>query len=1053
MDTVYFTIGTKSFRPLATNMAAVFESVNGVPMFVIGDEHVAYLPPMPSECFIKAYLWDLAPKGTKRIVYADADMLPVRPLGVLPTAPFSAVRDIGNEWERKNGRADIVSDIKNYFNAGFFVATREAIPAFEMLKMHRLFNLNASIVHDQSWFNQIVQRVLGGWNELPPTWNRLTFDSKFDRNEPDVKMFHFICDIGKKIVAQAQKDVLGDQILYVTIGTGPYHEMAENFAKLFERINGKKVFIITDEMVKHLEMHSPHFIKAHLWDLLPPGTKRFCYMDCDILPMLPLGEPPDSAFCAVPEPSAPAWERKNGYPFADGIKDYFNSGVLVCDRRSIPVFDAMKLHRFLNHNFSFMKDQTWFNHFVQIILGGYTPLPATWNWFLYDNELPKNTDAKMFHFIMDPQKKKVIKLQKEKLNTVAQQVSDAMSSLQNGTRTPGILIDSSDPAHFSVRMVDDVCAQGEKKLKIHVYAIAKNESKFVERFMKSCAGADGVHVLDTGSTDDTAEKLRQLGAHVTVPAIAYTPWSSVEEYDAIVLRGGRPWRFDMARNESLKRVPEDADICICIDLDETLVNGWRGVVEKAWTENGRMFTSRLTYKYAWSPDKVFPYNKIHCRHGYEWRYPVHETLFNVGDFNEKFAHTPSTLVRHFADASKPRSQYLPLLELAVRENPNDKACAFYYCRELFFHKKYEECAREAYRFINLGIDWKIQAAAAATYAAKSFACRDDFENAERWHLRACSEEPNQREPWLALADFYKFRHNWAGMYAAAERARECEKSQDTYLNDPQAWGSAAFEAAAIAATRLGLKVEAYNRACVAATFSPEIPRLHEFEEKCRKAASIQRSTIKSERNIAVLWPSARVGKFNVGKKIWIDRANDTDKVAFWPDFVVTERPGVCAPAHKIAKQIVEMKDLPDSDIVVLASDDFIPPEGWDEFLRDSFRSHDGALIVNNGNPPYRGPVVDLPIMTVVCLRKLNGIIYHPEYYHNYADNELWDVLHELKLVKNLRGTSTPVFQHEHWRTKHRERDEVDDRTQAHAEDDRLTYERRKVLPVSERLKI
>ena len=43
------------------------------------------------------------------------------------------------------------------------------------------------------------------------------------------------------------------------------------------------------------------------------------------------------------------------------------------------------------------------------------------------------------------------------------------------------------------------------KYKICVYAIAKNESKFVKRWMESMSEADMVVVLDTGSTDDTAK--------------------------------------------------------------------------------------------------------------------------------------------------------------------------------------------------------------------------------------------------------------------------------------------------------------------------------------------------------------------------------------------------------------------------------------------------------------------------------------------------------------------------------------------------------------------
>ena len=61
--------------------------------------------------------------------------------------------------------------------------------------------------------------------------------------------------------------------------------------------------------------------------------------------------------------------------------------------------------------------------------------------------------------------------------------------------------------------------------------------------------ADGVFVLDTGSTDGTPELLRQLGAHVTQEIIT-------------------PWRFDTARNRALALVPEDADLCVCTDLDE-----------------------------------------------------------------------------------------------------------------------------------------------------------------------------------------------------------------------------------------------------------------------------------------------------------------------------------------------------------------------------------------------------------------------------------------------------------------------------------------------------
>ena len=75
-----------------------------------------------------------------------------------------------------------------------------------------------------------------------------------------------------------------------------------------------------------------------------------------------------------------------------------------------------------------------------------------------------------------------------------------------------------------------------------MYAIAKNEAQFVDRFMDSMSEADWVCVLDTGSADDTVEKLRARGAIVEQKVID-------------------PWRFDTARNESMKLIPAEADVC------------------------------------------------------------------------------------------------------------------------------------------------------------------------------------------------------------------------------------------------------------------------------------------------------------------------------------------------------------------------------------------------------------------------------------------------------------------------------------------------------------
>ena len=48
-----------------------------------------------------------------------------------------------------------------------------------------------------------------------------------------------------------------------------------------------------------------------------------------------------------------------------------------------------------------------------------------------------------------------------------------------------------------------------KKYKVCVYAISKNEEKFVDRWVKSMREADKIFVLDTGFTDKTIRKIME----------------------------------------------------------------------------------------------------------------------------------------------------------------------------------------------------------------------------------------------------------------------------------------------------------------------------------------------------------------------------------------------------------------------------------------------------------------------------------------------------------------------------------------------------------------
>ena len=319
------------------------------------------------------------------------------------------------------------------------------------------------------------------------------------------------------------------------------------------------------------------------------------------------------------------------------------------------------------------------------------------------------------------------------------------------------------------------------KYHVTVYAICKNEAGFARRWMESMGEADRVVVLDTGSDDGTPELLRALGAEVAEEQIV-------------------PWRFDVARNRSLELVDENTDICVCTDLDEVFVPGWRAALERAWSPE----VQQARYRYIWNfrPDGAdgvtFLGDKIHARHGFRWVNPVFETLQWEGG-EPKTVFVPGIRLEHHADSAKPRGAYLPLLELAVEENPESGRNLYYLGREYLSHGRWVEAMKTLGRHLALpGVDWAEERCASMRCIARC--CRElgQPSEEERWLLRACGECPGLREPWVDLAGFCCRREDWHGVIYAARRALEITNRPEHELAEPEAWSEAPYDLLAVA---------------------------------------------------------------------------------------------------------------------------------------------------------------------------------------------------------------------------------------------------------------
>ena len=333
-------------------------------------------------------------------------------------------------------------------------------------------------------------------------------------------------------------------------------------------------------------------------------------------------------------------------------------------------------------------------------------------------------------------------------------------------------------------------------MKIVVYAICKNEEKFIKRWYDSMKEADDIYVLDTGSTDSSLDILKSLNINVVTKVI-------------------NPFRFDIARNESLKLVPKDVDVCVCTDIDEIFEPGWRKEIEKNWKKD----TTRLKYNYNWyivdgKPVVNFYLDKIHKRNNYKWVNPVHEIL--KPDINENIVICDNITLNHYQDFTKSRKQYLDLLELSIKEDPNNDRNMHYLGREYMYNKKWNKCIDTLIRHLNLETaTWKDERAASMRFIARSYTALKRYDEANMWLDKAINEAPYLRDAYVEKALLNYNLKNYKDVIKYCNKALKIKSHQKTYINETFSWDNTIYDLLSIAyyyENKYNLSIKNVNKA-------------------------------------------------------------------------------------------------------------------------------------------------------------------------------------------------------------------------------------------------
>lgn len=295
--------------------------------------------------------------------------------------------------------------------------------------------------------------------------------------------------------------------------------------------------------------------------------------------------------------------------------------------------------------------------------------------------------------------------------------------------------------------------------------IARNESKTLPRLIESLAEfqkrGGKIVVLDTGSTDNTAEVARNLGCDVYEVGDMFRKTIDeelakninekfvVDGEDPIVEAGQTLFDFASARNYVAELAP--TDMIATPDCDEIRTKLDIDVICKLIDEGAEQFEYQFVFAHDLEGKPViqFMHSKFYNRKKMHRVGIIHEVLQVTGggyDVKRVYVDENVAKLEHYQNVETNRSGYLKGLAYDCYMNPDNDRNSHYFARELMYNGRNKSAVKEFERHIAMN-KWPTERAQSMIFIGD---ITGDLERYRKSH----NAEPNRREPLMKLAEHY-----------------------------------------------------------------------------------------------------------------------------------------------------------------------------------------------------------------------------------------------------------------------------------------------------------